>query len=65
MFDFIKANVRSTILVAFGALAVIELILPTFYDFATSCIEIAVLYFVLYKTGLFEPKKQNSNNNPE
>jgi hypothetical protein len=52
--DFIKANLKSTIMVAFVVLMLVQIILPTFYDIVTSAIEIGILYFVLFKSGLFK-----------
>lgn len=52
--DFIKQNLRSTIMVAAVVLLLVQIVLPTFYDVVTSVIEIAALYFILFKSGLFK-----------
>lgn len=55
--DFIKNNVRSTLLIVFVVMMLVQVVLPTFYDIVTSLIEIAVLWFFLFKSGLFDKKK--------
>lgn len=58
MVQLIKDNLRSTILLIFVVLLVVQVILPTFYDFLTSAIEIAILWFILFKVfGQKEVKK--------
>lgn len=52
--DFIKGNMKVAILAAFVALALMEIILPWFYDLVTSAIELVGLYFLLYHAGLFK-----------
>lgn len=54
--EFVKANLKSTIMVAFVVLLLVQIILPTFYDLITSGIEVAVLWFILFKSGLFATK---------
>lgn len=52
--EIIKANIRYTIMVAAIVLMLVQIILPTFYDMVTSAIEIAGLWFILFKSGLFK-----------
>lgn len=54
--EFIKANLKSTIMIAFVVILLVQVLLPTFYDILTSGIEIAVLWFLLFKSGLFQTK---------
>lgn len=51
---FIKNNLGQWILVAFVVMMIMEIFLPTFYDLATSCVELIVLYFGMKHFGMLK-----------